>query len=202
MSLSRLGLSILLGATATFALFFLMQWLIAHPGRSTQEEVYGQVIDFVRVREDSEARRRERKPPKKIAEPEPKPPDLDMAHVPKPRNAALTSTAVNLDFQLAGSLGLGGAPSDSDVIPLVRIDPTYPGRALSRGIEGWVLLEFTITPLGTVQNVVVVDAEPPSMFNSAAQRAVRRWKYRPRIEDGSAVTRTGVQVVLTFKIKD
>ena len=202
MNLPRLGLSTLLGAAATFALFFLMQWLIAHPGRNTQEEVYGQVIDFVRIREDSEARRRDRKPTKKHAEPEPRPPDLDMARVPKPRNASLTSTAVNLDFQLAGGLGFGGAPSDADVIPLVRIEPAYPSRALSRRIEGWVLLEFTITPLGSVEDIVVVDAEPPSLFNSAALRAVRRWKYKPRIEDGAAVRRTGVQVVLTFKLED
>ncbi len=198
----RLGLSTLLGAAATFALFFLMQWLIANPGHDAQEEIIGQVIDFVRVREDSETRQRDRKPPKKIADPEPEPPDLDMAKVPKPRNTALSSTSVNLDFRLAGGLGVSGAPSDADVIPLVRIEPTYPSRALSRGIEGWVLLEFSITPLGTVEDIIVVDSEPPNLFNSAAQRAVRRWKYKPRVEDGTAVRRTGVQVVLTFKIED
>ena len=109
---------------------------------------------------------------------------------------------MNLDFRLAGRLDVGGAPSDADVIPLVRIEPRYPSRALSRGVEGWVLLEFTITPTGTVRDIAVVDAEPPMLFNSAAQRAVRRWKYKPRIEDGIAVERPGVQVVLTFEITD
>lgn len=184
----------------TAGLFFLMQWLIANPGNDSQEEIYGQVIDFVRIREDSEARRRERKPPKKIAEPEPEPPQLNMAQVPRPRGEALAQADVNLDFQLAGGLGIGNAPSDADVIPLVRIEPTYPERALSRGTEGWVMLEFSISPQGSVQDVVVVDAEPQRVFDSAAKRAVRRWKYRPRIEDGTAVTRQGVQVVLTFRM--
>ena len=42
------------------------------------------------------------------------------------------------------------AGSDRDVIPLVRINPDYPPRALSRGLEGWVQVQFTITPTGTV----------------------------------------------------
>ena len=43
------------------------------------------------------------------------------------------------------------AGSDRDVIPLVRINPDYPPRALSRGLEGWVQVQFTITPTGTVR---------------------------------------------------
>ncbi len=43
--------------------------------------------------------------------------------------------------------------SDRDVIPLVRINPEYPNRARERGIEGWVQVQFTITPAGTVADV-------------------------------------------------
>ena len=44
------------------------------------------------------------------------------------------------------------AGSDRDVIPLVRINPDYPPRALSRGLEGWVQVQFTITATGTVKD--------------------------------------------------
>ena len=50
------------------------------------------------------------------------------------------------------------AGSDRDVIPLVRINPDYPPRALSRGLEGWVQVQFTITATGTVKDAIVVNA--------------------------------------------
>lgn len=200
----RLGLSVLLGGVVTLALFFLMQWLIAGPGGAARDDVYGQVIDFVRVRQDSETERRLRKPIKKLEKPAPKTPNIDVGPTQKPRLSMPTNITndMKLGFQLAGGLDFGAAPSDADVIPLVRIEPNYPERALSRGIEGWVLLEFSITPQGTVKDVSVVDSDPPRIFDRAAERAVRKWKYRPRIEDGEAVTRTGVQIVLTFKMAE
>jgi protein TonB len=48
----------------------------------------------------------------------------------------------------------------------------------------------------------VVDSEPPRVFDRAALRAVARWKYRPKVEDGAAVVRHGVMVVLTFELVD
>ena len=102
----------------------------------------------------------------------------------------------------AGLLGTGlSVEQDADVLPLVRIEPQYPSRALSRGIEGWVLVQFGISETGTVMNPEVIDSEPSSIFNSAAVRAVERWKYKPKVVDGKAVPRSGVQVVLTFKME-
>ena len=199
--IARLAGALPLGALLTLALIFLMQWLIAHGGGRKADEVYGQVIEFVRVREDTEARTKERRlPNKRAAEEPPPPPDMQLSRSPKPTNPEMTSLAVNLDFGMAGGAQLG-AMSDADVTPLVRIEPQYPTRALSRGIEGWVLLEFTISAVGTVTDVVVVDADPPSMFNRVAKRAVSRWKYKPMIVDGNPVPRSGVQVVLSFSLE-
>ncbi len=97
---------------------------------------------------------------------------------------------------------LGGAPSDSDVIPLVRVLPQYPPRAASRGIEGWVIVEFTISAAGTVKDPVVVDSHPSAIFNRAMLRAIRKWKYKPKIVDGVAVERIGVRVRQNFELED
>jgi protein TonB len=91
--------------------------------------------------------------------------------------------------------------ADRDVVPLVRIEPEYPARAMTRGIEGWVLVRFTITPLGTVKDVVVVESDPPKIFDDAAVAAVSRWKYNPKIEEGVAVERRGVQTILRFTLE-
>jgi len=93
-----------------------------------------------------------------------------------------------------------GAGSDSDVVPLVRVDPEYPPRAKQQGIEGWVDIEFTISPVGTVQDPVVIGSNPSYVFDRAALRAVRKWRYNPKTENGVAVARSGIQVRLRFEI--
>jgi protein TonB len=90
---------------------------------------------------------------------------------------------------------------DTEVIPLVRIQPQYPARAAAGGIEGWVRCQFDITPAGGVIDAMVIDSEPRGTFDRAALEAVSRWKYKPKVEGGVAVERRGVQVLLTFKLE-
>ena len=104
----------------------------------------------------------------------------------------------SVELGKATSLGAGG--DNSDAVPLVRVDPQYPPKAKQRRIEGWVDITFTIGPAGTVQNPKVVGANPPSVFEQAALRAVRRWRYSPKIVDGEAVSRHGVGVRIRFEI--
>lgn len=56
--------------------------------------------------------------------------------------------------------------------------PAYPEKALEHGVEGSVVLEFGLTPDGTVKNVQVVDAEPAGVFDEAAIDAFLQWKFR------------------------
>jgi protein TonB len=93
------------------------------------------------------------------------------------------------------------AGSDRDVIPLVRIAPDYPPRALSRGLEGWVKVQFTITMTGTVKDPIVVDADPKNIFDDAALKSISRWRYNPKVEGGVAVERVGVQTIIRFQLE-
>ena len=65
-----------------------------------------------------------------------------------------------------------------------------------------MLLEFTITKTGVVTDVIVVDADPPSVFDREAVRAVRKWKYKPKMEGGVPVERYGVRTVITFELDE
>ena len=93
------------------------------------------------------------------------------------------------------------AGSDRDVIPLVRVPPDYPPRALARGLEGWVQVRFTITPTGTVKDPTVVNADPKQIFDDAALKAIARWRYNPRVEGGVAVERVGVETIIRFQLE-
>ncbi len=202
--IQRYSSSVVLGGIATLALFFLMQSLIAYGSAGAQDEVLGTVIDFVMVNNESETQAKRRRPPRKLQEEKPpEPPDIELNRARKPQSQNQGQGFGDFDFgELQGGPHLGGAPTDGDILPLVRIEPRYPARALQREIEGWVLLEFSISPAGTVINPFVVDSEPPRTFDRAALRAVARWKYKPKVQDGLTVTRHGVQVVLTFELEE
>jgi protein TonB len=47
---------------------------------------------------------------------------------------------------------------------------------------------------------VVIDSDPVGIFDRAAINAVRKWKYRPKTEEGRAVQRPGVRQMITFQI--
>ena len=94
------------------------------------------------------------------------------------------------------------AGSDRDTIPLVRVPPDYPARAVNRGIEGWVLVEFTITGTGSVKDAKVVDAKPATIFNDAALKAISRWRYNPKVENGQPVERRGVRTIIRFDLEN
>jgi TonB family protein len=66
---------------------------------------------------------------------------------------------------------------DSPLQPLIKFAPIYPSAAQARGQQGYVEVEFTLTPAGDVQNPRVVAAQPTNVFDQAALAAVSRWRY-------------------------
>jgi protein TonB len=97
--------------------------------------------------------------------------------------------------------GLGLVASDGDYLPIVKIAPVYPARAQSRGIEGYCLVEYTVTTTGTTKDVVVVEAEPPGIFNKASIAAALKFKYRPRVVDGEPIEVYGVRNLFRYELE-
>jgi protein TonB len=186
----------------TFGLFYVMQALILGQDAKLDKPIGGN-IDFVRLKKDSELETKKRKmPEKKEPDEPPPPPDLTTSRSSKP-SQELGEMAFAIDVNVdVGGTDVAIAASDSDVVPIVRVNPQYPLRASERGIEGWVAVEFTISKLGTVKNPRVIGSHPSSIFDREALKAIRKWKYNPKIEDGEPVERPGVKVRLTFDLSD
>lgn len=70
---------------------------------------------------------------------------------------------------------------------LRMVNPVYPESARKRGVEGWVELAFTVTPNGTVEDVEVRNASPAEIFDDAATRAIRQWRFEPVERNGEKV---------------
>jgi len=202
----RFATAVVAAATITFGLFFLMQSLIARDSNKGFEHQQRTVFDFVRLKRDERVERKKREKPRKIERVEPPPPaqmpSAKLSNAPIREAIQVDAPPFHPGLALAGDPHLGGAPADSDVVPLVRPLHRYPSRAQARGIEGWVHLRFDVTAEGTTTHIRILDSDPPKTFDRAAIRAVEKYKYKPRIEDGAAVLRPGVEVVLSFEISD
>jgi len=105
-------------------------------------------------------------------------------------------TAIDLGHYERAAIG-----HDREVMPIVRIAPDYPPKPLLDQIEGWVKVQFTITPSGTVHDAFVVDSSPKNVFDAAALNSIARWRYNPKVEDGVPVERVGVQTVIRFQLQ-
>lgn len=83
--------------------------------------------------------------------------------------------------------------------PIVRIEPKYPSSAARDNIEGWVELRFTINEVGGVEDVNVINANPKRVFDRAAKKALKKWKYKPNIDGGRPQKQLNQKVRLYFK---
>jgi TonB family protein len=70
---------------------------------------------------------------------------------------------------------------------LEYVAPKFPASTRNRNMSGWVELEFTVKSDGSIGDIVVTNSSPRKTFDSAAVNAVREWRYKPVIRDGTAV---------------
>lgn len=202
--MGRLIVSILLGATVTFALFVLMAKLIENSQRPADEVPPTPVIDIVMDEPEDSTEVRQRVPP-----PPPPPPQQPPKIEPQePESSEPDAGAVSFNMpgvDLGGNsidIGSPGAlQRDGEATPIVRIEPRYPIQAARDGKEGWVRLSFTINEVGGVEDVEVIEAQPKRVFDREARRALRKWKYKPKIVEGKPVKQFNMKVQLDFKLE-
>jgi periplasmic protein TonB len=195
----RLPIAIALGGLFTTSMFWLL-WTLVGAAVDVGDMAEATRIDFSRMRRDTEVQtKRDEKVERERPPPAPEMPRMAF-NVGGVENNVAQLTPM-LDARGAMSRMTMSAGSDRDVIPLVRIAPDYPPRALSRGLEGWVQVQFTITPTGQVKDPMVVNADPKNIFDDAALKAIARWRYNPKVEGGVAVERVGVQTIIRFQLE-
>ncbi len=203
MKTPRMLVSCLLAVAVTFSLFYLMVTLVFSNNDRVidKDNLAGIHFGPVDIPEDAASKQRIKpKPPPPPKEPPPPPKmQVDQANV---EPTILNLNIPKLDVPLVGGSGLFlgnfaavDRTAEGDIIPLVRIQPQYPRDAQIKGTEGWVTIEFTITPVGTVTKPRVIDSKPPRIFNREAIRAILKWKFKPRVVDGQAVERQATQTI-------
>jgi protein TonB len=120
---------------------------------------------------------------------------------PSAEKIAISAVPVETEIEMSGGFSLG--VGEGDYLPIVKVAPIYPQRALSRGTEGFCVVMYTVTRQGTTRDPVVVEDQcTSSLFHRASIQAALKFKYKPRIMDGEAVEVTGVQNRFTYEITE
>jgi TonB family protein len=89
---------------------------------------------------------------------------------------------------------------DGAAVPVLRVNPDYPERALRQGSEGWVELSFVVSEVGDVVEPMIEQSSGGDDFERAALRAVSQWKYKPAIQDGVPVERA-LKTIIRFQVE-
>ena len=200
----RLVLGIVFGVVVTAALFWFMQYLIETADRELNEGASGHLVDFVRLKRDESIQRRQLKPkkppPPDAPPPQPPTPQLDSLN-PNAEKIAISAAPVETDIEMSGGFSLG--VGEGDYLPIVKVAPIYPQRALSRSIEGYCVVQYVVTKNGTIRDPFVVEDQcTSSLFHRASIQASLKFKYKPRVMDGQAVEVPGVQNKFTYEIQE
>jgi beta-lactamase regulating signal transducer with metallopeptidase domain len=118
--------------------------------------------------------------------------------------AAITVLILSAGFSGVQLLAADSGLNDQDYLPVRAVSPMYPTRAAEEGIEGWLLLGFTVKADGTVDanSLQIIDAEPAGYFENNSRSAALQFEFEPRIVDGLAVDVPGVQYLFRYVLSN
>ena len=175
-NLKMLGSTLTASLVLTVSIFFIMQWLI-DVGDVELDNTSIKIADVTMPERELELLMDMERPQEDEPPPETMPPEFDMT---PPAEVDSSAARPNLGFKGKKA----GVFADGSYVPIFQVPPVYPRRALERGIEGCVMLKFTVTKVGSTRDPSVEWAVPPGIFDRAAMRSALKYKYKPQIRDG------------------
>ena len=73
--------------------------------------------------------------------------------------------------------------------------PSYPVRAVRRGTQGHVLIQYDVLNDGKIDNVQVLESYPGGVFEKTVLEAAAEWQFEPPHEPYTKRTR------VTFRLQ-
>lgn len=168
---------------------------------------YSNTLEDTRAEAASQIAFERKKPPedKTVEKPKPKPkPRRTQRSAPAPLTGLDTSLS-GIDMGLPGFLAddLGGLDGDLlggtegmvmtddtvDQVPraVFQAPMTYPPRARSGGVEGYVVFSLLIGLTGEIEQARIVESYPEGIFDEAATQGINQWRFEPAMYQGQAV---------------
>ncbi len=198
----RIGLAACGAVLINLLLFALMSFMV-HNSQQLPEQVESlSWVDFVAPDSKPEPRPayRPSAPPPEPVQPRPLP-RLARPQSVQPLLQSLPVPRVELDIglQLTARPYLGdmlapetpAAPSilsARELTPILTPAPRYPRAARLKRTEGHVVAEFTVNQEGLTQDIQIRESQPAGVFDKAATKAIRRWRFQAHRRDGRPVS--------------
>lgn len=212
----RFLIACLCAPVITFGLLLFMASLINQQANTLSEKQENPSFDlFVSNKDESlQSRKRSKpEPPKPERQPDLQPTEQVQSNISNPEmdvtleipSLDLANNVSAMSISMPGvesmNLPVAGPSGDMTAMPLYRVQPRYPRKALRLGKQGYVVLSFDINEAGRVTNVRVIEANPRRLFEREAERALKQWKYKPMLVNGEAVSQLGQRIRLDFEME-
>ena len=186
------------GTFVTLSLFYLMQSLIEMDRFDVGDVVRTPPLVFAPTIAEIPVSPKEPKRFKNLTEPvEPNPPRPAPTIDGETLGVILTPTA---GPPPGPAPGLTGYLHDGPLVAMIRVEPAYPIRASRLGLEGFVTVQFDVNPDGSVSEVSVIESSH-GIFEQAAIKAARKFRFKARVIDGIAQPAHGVQNRFVFRME-
>jgi protein TonB len=208
MNPTRFAVAGLLSAIVTLCLLLLMNLLINNqfelPDESTAVKVAAIHIPNISVEKRTEDVKPVRPQLQKAPPPEIPAPGFDAPQLSPESFAISAPITTDKTVTRTGTLTLG----EGEYLPIVKVPPEYPSTALTRGIEGYCTIIYTVTETGTTRDArpvpgecVTKDGQPTGVFDRTSVRAALKFKYKPKIVDGKPIEVNGVKNRFIYEMK-
>lgn len=197
MVLRRIALPFINAFVITACLFGLMYSLIYTP--DPQLNLKADVFSFtpLSVPKDSEVKVITIRPPEPL-EVEPLPPvQKDLV----PLDLDPVQSTGWIDQPIDTGIGDLDLPSDAQLTIAMGYQPAYPNSAAMRGIEGFVVVGFSVSAAGEVFDAHILESNPKGTFDKSALKAIKKFKYRARTVDGKPVSTAGQRYMFSYKLE-
>lgn len=204
--MGRLLLALPAAVMVAVSLFGFMAWMVDNGNQRALKSSEAVRFDMVMIENDSDVQRRQRSVPEPPTPPSaPEPIDVSQTQTQvTPVSPVTPISALGLNTVLDGiaiqAPNLKGAMGNQQALPLYRVEPRYPSKAIKRKVEGYVVMRFTIDAAGRPKDIQVVEAQPKRMFEKEAMRALKKWKYQPKVDKGVSVEQVGQTARVEFKL--
>lgn len=183
-------------AIITLSLYLFMVHLIQTPGAALMRDLFDEkTVSIIKTSVDLP------KPEKNIERPTiPKRPNLTtLPSIPEwTENSSNTSLQayeglserieLNVNFSPDG-VRMSNLLTDTNrpAVRQVTLYPEYPIEARLKGVQGHVIVAYTVTARGDIQDIEILESPSPLLTKSVL-RTLSRWKFQPSIKDGKAIS--------------
>ena len=193
--------TMLTGIVVAMFLTWFMYVLIQSSEQKLEDSSRVHMLDFVRLKREEASQRMEQKPERPKMEEAPPAPDTPQDNSASDIDAlAVSVMPATADMEVGSGFSFGAG--EGEYLPIVKVAPIYPTTASSKGIEGYCLVQYTVTTNGSTRDIEVVDGEcTHASFRRPSIIAAQKFKYKPRIVNGEAIEVLGVKNRFTYVLE-